>query len=84
MRNVLDEIRPIFIQELGDPAKAITLETVATDVEGWDSFAHISIVVSIEEKYGVSFKTDELGKMTCVNDFCVLLKKLLDEKKSNV
>ena len=72
----LDEIRPIFIEVLGEKGRTITETTTAPDVEGWDSFAHITIVVAVEEKYGVSFTTEELGQMTCVGDFI----KVLDGK----
>jgi len=77
MTNRLDEIRPIFAEVLGEAAEVITAETSATDVEGWDSFAHISIVVGVEEKYGVSFTTEDLGKLTCVGDFLDLLQQKL-------
>jgi len=35
----------------------------------------ITIVVAVEEKYGVAFKTEELGQMTCVGDFITVLKR---------
>ena len=69
----LEEIRPIFIEVLGEKARAITEKTSASDVEGWDSFAHITIVVAVEEKYDVSFTTEELGQMTCIGDFISVL-----------
>ena len=69
----LDELRPVFVEVLGDKGATITEKTTATDVEGWDSFAHITIIVAVEEKYGVSFTTEELGRMTCVDDFITLL-----------
>ena len=69
----LEEIRPIFIDVLGEKALTITEKTSASDVEGWDSFAHITIVVAVEEKYGASFTTEELGQMTCVGDFINVL-----------
>jgi acyl carrier protein len=65
----LEEIRPIFVEVLGEKAASISEKTSAGDVEGWDSFAHITIVVAVEEKYAVSFTTEELGQMTCVGDF---------------
>ena len=73
MSASLEEIRPIFVEVLGDEARSITEKTSATDVEGWDSFAHITIVVAVEEKYNISFTTEELGQMTCVGDFINLL-----------
>lgn len=79
MENMLDELRPIFAKVLGSAAEAITLQTSANEVEGWDSFAHIAIVVDIEEKYGVSFTTEDLGRMNCVGDFCQLLLKMIEK-----
>jgi len=75
MKNkLLDDIRFIFANVLGDAvAKSITLDSSALDVDSWDSFAHISIVVGVEEKYDISFTTKELGKLTNVNDFIELL-----------
>jgi acyl carrier protein len=73
----LEEIRPIFIDVLGEKARTVTEKTTATDVEGWDSFAHITIVVAVEEKYDVSFTTEELGQMTCVGDFVHVLNSKL-------
>jgi len=75
MKNkLLNEIRHIFSDVLGENiAKDITLDSSANDVDSWDSFAHISIVVGVEEKYDISFTTSELGKLTNVNDFIDLL-----------
>lgn len=73
MNVKLEDIRPIFIEVLGPAASVISEKSTAQDVEGWDSFAHISIVVATEEKYNVTFTTEELGAMTCVGDFLSLL-----------
>jgi acyl carrier protein len=69
----LEDLRPVFVEVLGEAAAGITEKTTAPDVEGWDSFAHITIVVAVEERYNVAFTTEELGKMTCVGDFVHLL-----------
>ena len=79
MTDRITEITPIFAEVFGDPTTEIAPETTAADVEGWDSFAHISIVVGVEEKYGVSFTTEELGKLTCVGAFVELLEGKLKQ-----
>jgi acyl carrier protein len=80
MNVKIEDIRPIFLEVLGSAAATISEKTTAQDVEGWDSFAHISIVVATEEKYGVTFSTEELGSMTCIGDFL----SLLDNKLTSV
>lgn len=39
---------------------AITRETTAKDVEGWDSLTHVRIVVAVEQKFGIRFTTTEM------------------------
>lgn len=46
---------------VGDEDLVLAEATTAGDVEGWDSLAHINIMVAVESQYGVSFTSDELG-----------------------
>lgn len=36
--------------------------TSAGDVDGWDSLAHINIMVAVEEEFRVSFTSDQLTR----------------------
>jgi acyl carrier protein len=45
---------------------AITDATTAADVEGWDSFNHMNLIMRIEEEFGIAFATDEIGQMGSV------------------
>ncbi len=40
----------------------------AKDVEGWDSFRHIEIVMATEESFGVKFTSAELDNMKKLGD----------------
>ena len=33
----------------------------AADVDGWDSLAHINLIIAIEQKLGVKFATAEIS-----------------------
>ncbi len=59
-----DEIREQLTELLQDLLDrddlAITRETTAKDVEGWDSLAHVRIVVAVEQKFGIRFTTTEM------------------------
>lgn len=43
-------------------------ETTAADVEGWDSFKQLEIVLAAEARWGVRFSTRELDGLACVGD----------------
>jgi acyl carrier protein len=43
-------------------------ELTARDVQGWDSFKQIEIIIAVEEKYGIKFHTRELDSLHNVGD----------------
>lgn len=43
-------------------------ELSAKDVQGWDSFKQIDIILAVEEKYGIKFNTRELDSLHNVGD----------------
>ena len=47
---------------------ALTPELTAKDVQGWDSFKQIEIIMASEEKWGIRFSTRELDALRCVGD----------------
>jgi acyl carrier protein len=40
----------------------------AADIEGWDSFRHMEIVLAAEDRWGIRFGTRELDGLRCVDD----------------
>jgi acyl carrier protein len=43
-------------------------ELSAKEVQGWDSFKQIEIIMATEEKYGIKFTTRELDGLQNVGD----------------
>lgn len=66
--TTLDKIQPIFRDIFDDENLTVTEETVAADVEDWDSFAQMQIVMGIEEMFGIKFSTDEVTEFKKVGD----------------
>jgi acyl carrier protein len=46
----------------------------AKDVDGWDSLAHIRLMLTVERAFKVKFSTSEIGKMETVGDLVALIK----------
>jgi acyl carrier protein len=53
----------------------LTRATTARDVEGWDSLAHVRIVVAAELAFGVRFATGEITSMKNVGDLVDLIER---------
>jgi acyl carrier protein len=37
--------------------------TKATDVDGWDSMAHVNLIIAVEKRFGVRFSGADLASM---------------------
>jgi acyl carrier protein len=79
--EVLSQVREILADVLDLPDLAVTEQTTAEDVEGWDSFNHINIVVAIESKFGIKFHTAEVEELRNVGDLVELVEKKLANRK---
>jgi len=47
----------------------------ASDVDGWDSFKHLEIIMACEEKFGIRFTTPELDSFLCLGDIVACIVK---------
>lgn len=75
--EVLDALQPLFRDVFDDDELVLTQETSAADVEGWDSLAHVSLVVAAEQRFGVKFRTAELESLRNVGHFAELISNKL-------
>ena len=69
-----EKIIGIFREILNDPTLDIDENTTAADVNGWDSFNHINLIMYIEDEYSISFTTAEIGQMGRVADLLQMIK----------
>jgi acyl carrier protein len=48
-------------------------DLTAKDVEGWDSFKQIEIIIAVEERFGIKFNTKELDSLKSLGDLAGLI-----------
>jgi acyl carrier protein len=60
---------------LGRPSshRRVSADQDAKDVEGWDSFKQIEILLATEERFGVKFSTREVDSLQNVGDLARLV-----------
>lgn len=73
--EIIERLTPIFRDVLDDDDLVITSATKAEDVDGWDSLAHIRLVVSIEKALGMRFTAEEVSSLQNVGDLATLIIK---------
>jgi acyl carrier protein len=72
-----DEIRQslteVFREVFDDDTLVLRDETNADDIEAWDSYMHINIVVAAEMRFGIKFLTSEIEALKNVGEFVALI-----------
>lgn len=60
MSTVHERARAVFREVFEDDTLEIHDDMVASDVVDWDSFNHITLVMSLEEEFELKFPTREV------------------------
>jgi acyl carrier protein len=56
----------LFRELFADDSIVLTPETTANEIEGWDSFNHISVIVAVETRFSVKMTTSEIDSLANV------------------
>lgn len=68
-------ISEIVKDEIGVDEISIYEDTVAADVDGWDSLVHISIIFDIETRFGIKFSMSEVQNFKNVGEIVDAIEK---------
>jgi acyl carrier protein len=73
--EIYTRLTKIFHDVLDDESIVLTPELTADQVEGWDSFNHINLIVATEGAFKIKFQTSELESMKNVGQLVELIQK---------
>ncbi len=76
--HIYRQLDEIFRDVFDDDSITLTPETTASDIEGWDSVAHVDLIVSIETRMKIKFKTSELGNLHNVGQLVGIIEYKLE------
>jgi acyl carrier protein len=80
--DIMQDLQIIFSDVLDLPDLCLTAESNASNVEGWDSLAHINLVVAIEKRYNIKFALAELRDLNNVGEMADLIVKKTASQQS--
>jgi acyl carrier protein len=64
MMGVHDRLEEVFRDFFSDDDIVIRNEMIPGDLPGWDSLAHVSLLATIENAFGIQFSDEELDELS--------------------
>ena len=71
--TIMSELNVIFQDILDQPELTISRASNASNVEGWDSLAHVNLVTAVQKHFGVKFALGELEELKNVGEMADLI-----------
>jgi acyl carrier protein len=75
--QIYTELTRVFRDVLQAENLVIGPTTMAEDVKGWDSAAHVNLILAIEMELNVVFNTGEIDEMRTVGDLVDAIERKL-------
>jgi len=72
---IYDRLNEVFHNVSFDDEIKVGPTTAAPDIEGWDSIAHVNLMVAVETEFGIQFTTQEQEAMQTVGDMAAIIAK---------
>lgn len=75
MAKLQDVFDSVFLQKV-----EVQRDLSASDVEEWDSLTHVSLILAVEQAFGVRFRVGEVESTKNVGDLADLIMKRLPQR----
>ncbi len=66
--QILERVTRIVADTLELDDLVLTRLTKASEVDGWDSLSHLTIIMAVEKNFGIRFRTGEIAGLMNVGD----------------
>ena len=74
-RPVLERVQALVAEALQVPADQVTPGLAFGDIKEWDSMGHMSVMMLLEEKFGIEIDADTIGTLTSIPAICAYIEK---------
>lgn len=75
--NILEELQTVFKQFFKNDLIILKNETVADDIEYWDSLTHIELINTIEKQFNITFTFNEVLSFDTVGEMVICIQNHL-------
>jgi acyl carrier protein len=80
--EIYQQLSSIMRDVFDDDSLVATPELTAGQVDGWDSFSHLRLMLSIERSFGVDFAASEISSLKNVGELAALIGSKLPAERA--
>lgn len=74
--EVYERLNKVFQEVFDDESIEVNDATTSSDVDGWDSFEHINLVVAVEDEFGIKIPLGKTVKLKNVGEMVDVILEL--------
>ncbi len=74
---IYDRLTEVLRDVFDDDSLVATPSLTAGQVDGWDSFAHLRLMLSVEQAFEVDFAASEISSLKNVGELAALIQQKL-------
>ena len=78
--EIFQKVEEVCMDIFEDDQLTVSEESSASDIEGWDSLTHLSLVSELEEAFDIAFTLDETTGSKKLGDLVSAIEKHIGEK----
>jgi len=75
--TLFSDVRRIAADVLAQPVDRITADGTRDSIPGWDSLAHVNLVLALEQHFDVQFLPEEMMEMLTIELVALLVEEKL-------
>jgi acyl carrier protein len=77
---IYTQLTEVFRDLFDDDELVVTAETTAADVPGWNSLMHINLILGVEVRFKIKFRTSEIEAMHSVGHLADIIDAKLKQQ----
>lgn len=71
--EIFDRLNEVFRDVFDDGSITVGADTMAADIDGWDSLIHITLMQAIEDEFNIKFAMKEIVSLKNVGDMVSII-----------
>lgn len=77
--EIYERLTTVFRDFFDDDTIEISDNTTAEDIDEWDSYEHVNLIISVEEEFGIKIPMNKVSDMQNVGEMVSIIMEQLDK-----